>query len=129
FKKMDMLVVIINFLITAIDYSIPENLQKVTMQTEYFIRIIKARLIDNSNQILLIKLTKAHKNHVKALIHCFFNYSHELYGEKKHGQAKKYADLYLKSFDVFDRVDYTNFSDNLALDYSKDIKDYLRIKD
>lgn len=75
-------------------------------------------------EILLIKLTKGDKNHVKALIHCFFNYSHELYGEKKHGQAKKYADLYLKSFDVFNSVDYTNFSDNLALDYSKDIKDY-----
>lgn len=129
FNKMDMQVVINYFKITVIDNSIPENLQKVTMQPEDFIRFIKARFIDNSNEILLIKLTKGDKNHVKALIHCFFNYSHELYGEKKHGQAKKYADLYLKSFDVFDRVDYTNFSDNLALDYSKDIKDYLRMKD
>lgn len=129
FNNMDIQVVINYFKIAVIDNKIPENLQKVTMQPEDLIRFIKTRFIDNSNEMLLIKLTRGDKNHVKALIHCFFNYSHEFYGEKKHGQAKKYADLYLKSFDIFDRVDYTNFSDNLALDYSKDIKEYLKIKD
>ncbi len=128
FNNMDMQAVINFFKITLIDSGCPKELQEVTMDPVDFIRFIKARFIDNSNEALKIKLTNGDKNHVKTLIHCFFNYSYEFYGVKKHGHAKKYSDLYLKSFDIFDKMDYSNFSENLALDYSNYIKDFFKMK-
>lgn len=127
FNRMDMQAVINFFKITVIDSGCPKELQKVTMQPEDLIRFIKTRFIDNSNESLQITLISGDKSHVKALFHCFYTFSCEFYGEKKKSQAKRYSDLYLKSFDLFDKVDYSNFSDALALDYSRDIKKFLRI--
>lgn len=127
FNKMDMRAVVNFFKITVIDSGCPNELQKVAMQPEDLIRFIKTRFIDNSDDKLHIKLINGDKSHVKALFHRFYTYSNQYYGEKKKSQAKRYSDLYLNSFDLFDKVDYSNFSDALALDYSRDIKEFLRI--
>lgn len=127
FNKMDMQAVVSFFKITVIDSGCPKELQKVTMQSDDLIRFIKTRFIDNSDDKLHIKLINGDKSHVKALFHRFYTYSNQYYGEKKKSQAKRYSDLYLNSFDLFDKVDYSNFSDALALDYSRDIKEFLRI--
>lgn len=128
FNEMDMQAVVSFFRITVIDSNVPENLQKVTMLPEDFVSFIKARFVDNSDTVLQIKLISGDKSHVKALFHCFYTYNCEFYGEKKKSQAKRYSELYLNSFDLFDKVDYSNFSENLALDYSKSIKAYLHMK-
>lgn len=128
FNKMDMQAVVNFFKITVTDDRFPKELQKVTIQPEDFIRFIKTRFIDNSNEALQITLISGDKSHVKALFHCFYTFSCEFYGEKKKSQAKRYSDLYLNSFDLFDKVDYSNFSDALALDYSNSIKDFFKIK-
>ena len=128
FNTMEMNFVIKLFSITVKD-DIPSGLKKVRMKPEDCIRFIKARIIENSDEDLQISLLKGDKNHVKALIYQFFDLSYQLYGSKKKGQAKRYSNIYLKSFDLFDKEDFSNFSGNMAMDYSKAIKKYMAIED
>lgn len=127
FNGLEMEVVIRFFKIMVLDDSQPDQLQKVIIRSEDFIRFIKARFIDNSDEYLHIKLERGDKSHIKALVHKFYTFGCEFYGQRKKGEAKQYIDLYLLSFSIFDKQDYTNFNDGLALDYSQAISQYLNI--
>lgn len=99
-----------------------EELKRVQISDEDFIRFIKARFVDKSTAELNIELSEGDKSHIKVLFYNFYVYSTKYFGEPKKGKAKSYMELYLYSFKLFEKIDYTNFNDGFALDFSSAVQ-------
>lgn len=124
FNSVKMESVISFFAVMRENSDFPVELKCVQIADADFIRFIKARFVDNSDDELNIELIQGDKSHIKALFHNFYIYSTTYNGETKKGTAKRYMGLYLYSFQVFEKLDYTNFSDGLpkTLDFTSEIK-------
>src|SRR5690606_25418373 len=97
------------FRVMIADDALPDNLQKVQLSKADFVRFIQARFINNSDELLDIELVKGDKNHVKVLFHVFYSYCTDYLGELKMSKASLYSKLYLYSFKLFQKLDYSNF--------------------
>jgi hypothetical protein len=101
--------------------------KKVQISDIDFIRFIKERFVNNSNSQLNIKMVKGDKNHIKTLFYNFYALSTQCYKEPKKNKAHLFMDLYLKSFSIFEKADYTNFKRRFAPKYSEQIQKFFNI--
>ncbi len=127
FNSLEIKEVISFFRVMIADDALPDNLQKVQLSKADFVRFIQARFINNSDELLDIELVKGDKNHVKVLFHVFYSYCTDYLGELKMSKASLYSKLYLYSFKLFQKLDYSNFKEQLARDYSNDLRRFFKM--